>query len=146
MHTEQRTTGLDTNFSALHTTRTLNSMRPSSNTPNWVSFLNAVFEISFVMDHSFRFPTLPLGLLGLQFRACELVVFSQVSLCGDATMGCLDLPIVCSAPRACTCFHLWRCFVNGNCRKIAAILHRSCTGSTPKRSWSRTNWGGLFYT
>lgn len=82
----------------------------------------------------------------LALKVGEFIFILQGSLCGGATRVFHDLPIVCSAPRACICFLLWRCFVNGSCRMIVVIFNHSCTGLTPNRNWRRMNWDGLFFS
>ena len=91
-------------------------------------------------------PCLPRFLWDLPLNAYILHCFWQDNLCGDATCNCPGLPVGHSAPLACTCFLLWKCFVSGSCRKIATIFNHSCIDLTPRRIWNPMNWVDLFYS
>lgn len=52
----------------------------------------------------------------------------------------LFLPTICSAQHACRSFLLLRCSIDGSYKRIVAISEPSCTGLTPKQSYSHTSW------
>ena len=102
------------------------------------------FASSFSSSFSSKFSSCVF--LGWALEVGEFILYLQGTLCGGVTGVFHDLPIGCFAPRACICFLLWRCFVNGSCRMIVAIFNHSCTGLTPNRNWSRMNWDDLSFS
>lgn len=128
MLAEQRTTGLDTNYFALHTTRTLSSMRQSLNTPNWVSLFNAVLNVELCHGSFLSVADVSWMLLGFAIEGMRNGSFLSGELVWRRHKG---LPRPSRRELRTTCVHLlplvemfckWELLED--CSDLASLMHR----------------------